>query len=424
MVLVRALNQSKMDNRLYISFFLHKQSAVTQKRTIYLSITIAGKRERVNTGISVLDAHWDAAKGRIKIQDEDAFTNNKLLAAMHTKVTEIYTDILKQNLPVSAKLIRDKLRSPGDQSEYLIRLLDLHHEYVKRRVGIEVSKATYTKYGTLKLKVLGYLKKQYKTNDIALDQLNKGFAMGFELYLKADEGIGHNTAIKYIQFLKRAINYGIGMEWLKYDPFKAFKCTLHQVVRECLTQDEIDLIQTKELATPRLEQVRDIFVFSCYTGLAYADVKKLKHDEIVKGIDGNLWVQTYRAKTSTRVPIPLLPQALKLVEKYKAMHVLKGGYVFPVPSNQKTNAYLKEIADVCGITKKLTFHIARHSFATTVTLSNGVPIETVSKMLGHTNIKTTQIYSKVVDLKISGDMAALGSKLSGGKSKPSKKRKS
>ena len=287
-------NQSIMDNCLYVSFFLHKQSTVTQKHTIYLSITIAGKRVRVNTGVSVLGSHWDTAKARIKGTDEDAFTNNKLLAALHTKVTEIYTECIKKDLTVTAKLIADKLRSPGEESEYLIRLLDLHHAYVKRRVGIEVSKATFTKYGTLKLKVQGYLKQQYKSSDIALDQLNKGFLMGFELYLKADEGIGHNTAIKYIQFLKRVINYGIGMEWLKHDPFKAFKCTLHQVIRECLTQEEIDAIRTKKLPNNRLAVVRDIFVFSCYTGLAYADVRKLKADEISKGIDGSLWIQTFR----------------------------------------------------------------------------------------------------------------------------------
>ncbi len=409
-----------MDNRLYISYFLHKESAATQKRTIYISITVAGKRERVNTGVSVRDAHWDAAKCRIKNQDEAAFTNNKLLAALNTKVTEIYTDSLKQNLPVSAKMIREKLRNPGETSEYLLRLIQLHNDYVKRKVGIEVSKATYTKYCTLQLKVKAFIRKEYKSNDIALDQLNKGFLMGFELYLKADEHIGHNTAIKYIQFLKRVINYGIGMEWLKFDPFKAFKCSLHQVVRECLTQEEIDAIRTKEFPTQRLNHVRDIFIFSCYTGLAYADVKKLKHGEIAKGIDGKLWIQTFRAKTNTRVPIPLLPHALALVKQYTDGVADPSSSVFPVPSNQKMNSYLKEIADVCGITKQLTFHIARHSFATTVTLSNGVPIETVSKMLGHTNIKTTQIYSKVVDFKISGDMELLGAKLSG---KTSKKRK-
>jgi site-specific recombinase XerD len=200
------------------------------------------------------------------------------------------------------------------------------------------------------------------------------------------------------------------MEWLKHDPFKAFKCTLQPVIRECLTQAEIDTIQDKELVSARLENVRDIFVFSCYTGLAYADVKKLRHSEIVKGIDNKKWIQTYRAKTQTRVPIPLLPVADALIEKYSSYKSPKG-FIFPVLSNQKMNSYLKEIADVCGIRKTLTFHIARHSFATTITLSNGVPIETVSKMLGHTNIKTTQIHSKVVDLKISGDMQTLSERL-------------
>lgn len=398
-----------MDNRLFISFYINSQRTSKDKCPIYMRITISGKREAINTGISVSRQNWDTGKSRIKGKADDAFTNNKLLSAIQTKAIEIYTDCLKQNLPITSQLIKAKLKSPGEQSEFLIRLIHHHNAYVKRKVGIEVSKATHTKYETLLLKVQGYLRKQYKANDIALDQLNKGFLMGFELYLKADEHIGHNTAIKYIQFLKRVINYGIGMEWLKYDPFKAFKCTLHQVIRECLTQDEIDRIQNKEFVSARLAQVRDIFVFSCYTGLAYADVKKLRYNEIVKGIDSKLWIQTYRAKTNTRVPIPLLPQALALMQKYKTKD--SNGHVFPVLSNQKMNAYLKEIADVCEITKKLTFHIARHSFATTVTLSNGVPIETVSKMLGHTNIKTTQIYSKVVDLKISGDMLPLEEKL-------------
>jgi len=396
-----------MDNRLHASFYINKQGVQSEKYTVYLRITIAGVRENYNTGVTVLKGQWDSAKSRLKSSAEGAFTTNKLLSALQTKVTEIYTDCLKQDLPLTAQQIKAKLKSPGELSEYLVRLIHHHNAYVKRKVGIEVSKATHTKYETLLLKVKGYLRKQYKTGDIALDQLNKGFLMGFELYLKADEGIGHNTAIKYIQFLKRVINYGIGMEWLKHDPFKAFKCTLHQVIRECLTQEEIDRIHSKQFASLRLEVVRDIFVFSCYTGLAYADVKKLKQSEIVKGIDGKQWVQTYRAKTNTRVPIPLLPQALQLIEKYAGAKKTAKELIFPVPSNQKMNAYLKEIADVCGITKTLTFHIARHSFATTVTLSNGVPIETVSKLLGHTNIKTTQIYSKVVDAKISNDMSNL-----------------
>lgn len=398
------------NNRLFISFYLNKQRSTKKVCPIYLRITIAGKREAINTGVAVHTDNWDSVKARIKGSTQEVLTNNSLLSALKTKAVEIYTESIKHNLAITSEAIKAKMTSPDKESEYLMRLIELHNAYVKRKIGIEVSKATHTKYETLKLKVKEYLRKAYKTDDIVLEQLNKGFLIGFELYLKADDGIGHNTAIKYIQFLKRVINYGIGMEWLKHDPFKAFKCTLHQVVRECLTQEEIDGIQAKNLPSSRLAVVRDIFVFSCYTGLAYADVKKLKHSEIAKGIDGSLWIQTYRAKTNTRVPIPLLPQALSLVEKY-ATDTQPKGLVFPVLSNQKMNAYLKEIADVCGITKKLTFHIARHSFATSITLSNGVPIETVSKMLGHTNIKTTQIYSKVVDFKISGDMKLLTERL-------------
>ncbi len=400
-----------MDNRLHISFYINTQRGSNDKYPVYMRITISGKREVVNTGVTVTKQNWDSAKATIKGKSEEAFNANKLLSTYRAKATDIYAECLKQDLPITSQLIKGKLVNPTEKAEYLIRLIHHHNAYVKRKIGIEVSKATHTKYETLLFKVKGFLRKQYKANDIALDQLNKGFLIGFELYLKADEHIAHNTSIKYIQFLKRVINYGIGMEWLKHDPFKAFKCTLQPVIRECLTQEEIDRIQGKALVSPRLEQVRDIFVFSCYTGLAYADVKKLRYGEIAKGIDGQLWIQTYRTKTNTRVPIPLLPQALALIERYRAKLNADNAYVFPVPSNQKTNAYLKEIGDVCGITKKLTFHIARHSFATTITLSNGVPIETVSKMLGHTNIKTTQIYSKVVDLKISGDMAALNKKL-------------
>lgn len=393
-------------NRLHISFYINKQRAVQGQCTIYLRITVAGVREAINTGVYVQQQNWDKVKSRIKGNSPEAVAQNNLLSALKTKAVGIYTDSLNQNLPITSEAIKAKLVSPGAKAEYLMRLMELHNAYVKRKVGVEVSKATYTKYETLKLKVKGYLRKAHASNDIALDKLNKGFLMGFELYLKADEHIGHNTAIKYIQFLKRVVNYGIGMEWLKHDPFKAFKCTLHTVTRECLTQEEVDRIRVKELVSPRLEQVRDVFVFSCYTGLAYADVKKLRYSEITQGVDGKQWIHTYRAKTNTRVPIPLLPQALGLIEKYTS-RTGSNDLVFPVLSNQKTNSYLKEIADVCGIAKKLTYHIARHTFATTITLSNGVPIETVSKLLGHTNIKTTQIYSKVVDSKISNDMAAL-----------------
>ena len=182
--------------------------------------------------------------------------------------------------------------------------------------------------------------------------------------------------------------------------------------REFLTKEEIQLMLYKKLHAPRLEQVRDIFMFCCYTGLSYSDVKKLTKDNLVKGIDGEMWIKTNRIKTNTPSNIPLLPTALMILDNYKDhIEVINGDVLLPVLSNQKSNAYLKEIADLCGIKKNLTTHLARHTFATTITLSNGVPIESVSKMLGHKSLRTTQHYAKILDSKVSDDMSILRSRL-------------
>jgi site-specific recombinase XerD len=399
-----------MDNRLHISFFVNKHGGNSNKYSVYIRVTIAGVRENINTGITVMKDQWDGAKSRVKGKSDLALSGNKLISALITKITDAYTECVKHDLPITSLQVKSMVVSPETKHETLLALFNSHNTYVLKQVNSGVSFATYRKYQIVLNKVKDFLHKELKKDDIPLSQLNNSFAVKFELYLKADNNIGHNTTIKYIQSLKKVINYGIAMEWLKYDPLKAFKCTLHGVNRECLTQEELDALTNKVIAIERLAVVRDVFVFSCYTGLAYVDVQKLKYSEIVKGVDGKQWIQTYRAKTQTRVPVPLLPKALELIERYRTTGG-RDSKVFPIASNQKVNAYLKELADMCGISKTLTFHIARHTFATTVTLTNGVPIETVSKMLGHTNIKTTQLYSKVVDTKISNDMAALEVKL-------------
>ncbi len=220
--------------------------------------------------------------------------------------------------------------------------------------------------------------------------------------------------MKYIKRLKKVVNFAIANEWLSRDPFMRFSCTYKEVKKEFLSIEELAVIEQKEFTIKRLEQVRDIFIFCCYTGLAYADVEKLSKDDLRIGIDGENWIIIYRQKSGGRSPIPLLPQAFSIISKYKGNPEADAkGKLLPVNSNQKMNGYLKEIADVCGITKNLTMHLARHTFATTVTLAQGVPIETVSKMLGHTSIKTTQIYSKVVDSKISSDMMKLKEYMNG-----------
>jgi site-specific recombinase XerD len=222
----------------------------------------------------------------------------------------------------------------------------------------------------------------------------------------------NNTVMKHIERLRKMIKLAVRMEWLEKDPFTAHKAKFIKVQRGYLTQEELSLIENKSFGIERLQQVRDIFIFSCYTGLAYIDAINLKPSDIRKGIDGTDWIFTARQKTNMPVQVPILSKASENISKYKDNPRAKtSGTVFPVISNQKLNSYLKEIADLCNISKNLTFHLARHTFATTVTLTNGVPIESVSKMLGHTDIRTTQIYAKVVEMKISEDMAKLQNKL-------------
>jgi len=214
-----------------------------------------------------------------------------------------------------------------------------------------------------------------------------------------------------MQFFKRIILIARNNGILIGDPFANYKIRLEKVDRGYLTEDEIKIILKKKMVSERLEQVRDVFIFSCFSGLAYVDVANLKEDNIRKSFDGNLWIITKRQKTNTDVNVPLLDIPKMILEKYKGK--LPNGKVLPIISNQKLNAYLKEIADVCGIKKNLTFHLARHTFATTTTLAKGVPIETVSKMLGHTNIETTQIYARITNNKISNDMQGLDKKFVG-----------
>ena len=211
---------------------------------------------------------------------------------------------------------------------------------------------------------------------------------------------------------KKIIRICLSNGWLEKDPFRAYKGKLNEVVPTFLTKSELHSVAQKEFVSERIIQVRDIFLFSCYTGLAYADVKKLKRIEIVTGFDGQQWVSTSRQKTDTASRIPLSPAAIEIINRY-ANHpqCQNEGRLLPVLSNQKMNAYLKEIADICGVNKQLTYHTARHTFATTVTLANGVPIETVSKMLGHKNIKTTQHCARILDSKVSEDMEVLKQKL-------------
>lgn len=218
-----------------------------------------------------------------------------------------------------------------------------------------------------------------------------------------------NTTAKYLQQFKHIITLAKNNGWIQSDPFANFKIRFKKVDRGYLNQDELTTIMQKKIAIKRLEQVRDIFIFSCFTGLAYVDVRNLNEKDIRKSFDGKLWIMKKRQKTDVQSNILLLDIPKMILFKYKNM--LPNDKLLPIISNQRLNSYLKEIADICGIDKNLTFLLARHTFATTVTLAKGVPMETVSKMLGHTSVRTTQIYARITDSKIGNDMQELSVKL-------------
>ncbi len=395
--------------KLYLSLFLHK-SRVNRKglSPVLLRITIDGKRESISTGVSIKAEDWDDINCLIKGNTPLIHNQNHLINSLRGKVTGIYTELLNNGLDITTSAITKRLNGKNVEHVSLMFAIKHHNQYIKKKIGIESTQATFTKYETLKSKIQGYINKEYSRKDPLLSELSHKFVTNFELYLKTEENIKHNTATKYVQFLKRIINYSIEQEWIQSNPFSSYRCKFININREVLTNAEIIKIEKKKISNTRLENVRNIFIFCCYTGLAYSDAYKLTMDEIVEGVDHKLWIHTFRQKTKTRVPIPLLPKALSIIEFYSNWRAeKKTNKVLPVLSNQSMNAYLKEIADLCRINKKLTFHMARHTFATTITLSNGIPIETVSKLLGHTNIKTTQIYAKITDTKIASDMSKL-----------------
>jgi site-specific recombinase XerD len=276
-------------------------------------------------------------------------------------------------------------------------------------IDLEIGKVSYKRYLLGRKRLADFIYYKYKISDLAIKDITTTFIRDFEVYLRSDCKLTTNVTAKTLQYLKKIIIVAFNDGIIRSNPYGNFKIKMERIERGYLDQSELDIIMEKYIPIKRIENVRDIFIFCCYTGLSYIDVQALKSDSIRKAFDGNLWIMIKRHKTDVPVNVRLLDVPKNIIAKYSGE--LLNGKLLPVSSNQKMNAYLKELADICGITKNITTHVARHTFATTITLSNGVPIETVSKMLGHTNIKTTQIYAKITDLKISCDMERLAGKL-------------
>lgn len=272
-------------------------------------------------------------------------------------------------------------------------------------VGKDIAPATLTRYETTLMHVQGLIQTKYRQQDILLQSVNHEFIKNFEHYLKTVRNCGHNTTVKYIRNLRKIIRIALSNDWLKKDPFRSISYRLKEVNRAYLTDTELKLLLNKEFSNERLRRIKDIFLFSCFTGLAFSDVKSLTRENITIGINNQKWLRTKRKKTGNPSEIPLLDVPNAIINKYENDPIcLLEQKLLPVGSNQKMNEYLKEIADLCGINKNLSTHTVRHTFATTVTLTHGVSMEAVSKMLGHSNIATTKQYARIVDTLIINEM--------------------
>ncbi len=378
---------------------------------IYTRVTINSKRFEFSTNKFISPDKWSTEGAKVKGNSEDARSINNQLDIIKNQIMDAEKRLYKKEILINSENLRNELFGIKQRERLLIPIFTEHNRKIKELVGSEYAPGTLERYETSLKHTKDFLQWKYKVSDIDIEKIDHAFITEYEFYLRTERKCANNTAVKYIKNFHKIINICLANGWLTKDPFANYKAKVKEVIREFLTEQEIQSLIEKEFVSERLELVRDIFVFSCFTGLAYIDVKQLTQDNIVLGIDGDKWINKNRQKTDTNSKIPLLPTAQYIMNKYADYPVNKNkGTILPILSNQKMNAYLKEIATVCGINKELTFHIARHTFATTVTLSNGVPIETVSKMLGHTNLKTTQHYAKILDKKISEDMQILKAK--------------
>ncbi|WP_313240248.1 site-specific integrase [Sphingobacterium multivorum] len=401
-----------MKTNLSLLFFLKKPKNYKEgaPRFIYLRITVDGKRAELSAGREIEPDKWNSKAGKAIGTKEEKKTLNSFLDKFKSDVSAVHTQMVAKGAEIAAESV--KLRYLGKDepapTHTILEAIKEHNLKMEALIGQDYAKGTLKRFQVLERHVEGYVLHLYKKNDLDVKKIDRAFIANFDFYLRNEKKNANNTAIKHIKNFGKIIRICVDNKWLESDPFVGYKLKSKPVHRDFLTADELQLVASKVFATERLAQVRDFFLFSCFTGLSYVDVKKLKPSEVIVGVDGSRWINIYRQKTGTRVPVPLLAVAEAILDKYKDHPVcIANDVCLPISSNQKMNEYLVEVADLSGVKKTLGNRVAKRTFATTVTLCNGVPIESVSKMLGHTNLRTTQIYAQLLDEKLAIDMAPL-----------------
>lgn len=391
-----------------ITFILKRRHQQQDKpQPISVRITVNGENTELTTQLKCSIKNWLPKFQQARGRSSEALTINSTINDIRARINYIFHQQVMHGESTSPSVIKDIFTDAARTRHHLLSFFHIHNENIRKQVGLGKSKSTYLKYEVTRRHLQGFIKANYSADDILISKINCQFIWEFEIYLKTVAKCSHNTTAKFIQFFKRIIRIALNNHYIKDDPFAEYQIKLHDVHRGFLTMDELKTIIDRSLDIPRLDLIRDLFVFSSFTGLAYSDIKKLEQKDLYS-FNGQWWLRITRNKTNQMAQVMLFDIPQQLIAKH---YDPERALVFPVPSNQKVNSYLKEIADLCGINKNLTFHLARHTCAT-LALSNGMPIESVSKLLGHKNVRTTQLYAKITDLKLTQDMEQLNNKIS------------
>lgn len=399
-----------------VLFFLKKTKLLKNgEASVCMRITVNGTRVENNIRKSIDPALWSQAKETARGKSRRACDLNTYIEEARIKLYQIFCELEQQNRPVTAHLLQELFfgQEKPEEVRTLLGTMQEHNDQCRALVGTDYALITVRRYESCRRYLAELIRQRYGKEDLPLTEVNGELVRAFAFYLKTEKGCQQNTVIRYMKCLKKITNLARANDWMAKDPFLGIRFHEKEVVREFLTMDELQTIYRKEFPLERLTLVRDVFIFAAFTGLAFIDVQQLAPEHIVRDNNGNLWIRKPRQKTKNMCNIPLLDIPQEILCKY-ADHPTcrKKGVLLPVPCNQKMNSYLKEIADICMIRKNLTTHCARHSYATSVCLANGVSLENVAKMLGHSNIKMTQHYARVLDSSILRDMMQVGRAIS------------
>ena len=371
---------------------------------IEVTITINGERCSFSTGKQIKVTSWDKNRQLVKGKDEEATSLNNYLKSVRAKLYEKEAELLDRGFIITAQLLYDayfdKVECLKERS--LLSVLEEHNTERKAMVGKTVAPATYWIFEYTGRLLREFILKKYNREDLYLRELNIGFIQGFHSFLLSEKKMGQNSCTKHLKFLKKLLNLAVANSYISYNPVNAYKVEREPVEVDFLDEEELRKIINFDTPIPRFEKARDFFLFGCFTGLSYIDIKTLAPEHFEKDSAGRIWIKKRRIKTGILSRIPLLPIAKLILDKYKG-----GEKLLPIQDPADINKYLKDIAILCGINKRICFHTSRHTFASTITLANNISLEVVSKMLGHTNTRMTAHYAKLIDKCIGEQMDKL-----------------